>query len=257
MLKMNNRMENNIMNDESLASAGGYAALVGEGLTADFSEDLTGLTLRYDRIRIPSAASPVFEIPGGDGESETVKELSCVIILQHPMNSFYREPYTGGQNPPDCGSFDGMTGSSGQGCADCPLNRFGSGEGVAKRCKNKRLLYLLFEGELLPQLLVLPTGSLREFTNYLKRNLSRGRRLNGIVTRISLQKATNAGGIVYSQCMFHFERVLSPAEQAAIAPIINQAKTYAANLTLAQWEQIGDDMPVTNPETGEVVEPLV
>ena len=62
----------------------GYAALANNDLMAELAEDLTGLTLRYDRVKIPSAASPVFEVPGENGESEMVKELRGVIVLQHP-----------------------------------------------------------------------------------------------------------------------------------------------------------------------------
>ena len=71
----------------------------------------------------------------------------------------------------------------------------------------------------------------------------------------TLKKATNAGGIGYSQCVFSCERTLDPAEQAAIAPVIEQAKTYASGLTVAQMQQY-DDLPMADPETGEVIEAL-
>ena len=50
----------------------------------------------------------------------------------------------GGSNPPDCGSFDGITGTGTPGgiCKNCPFNQFGSGEGKSKACKNRRMLYL-------------------------------------------------------------------------------------------------------------------
>jgi len=247
MSKKNNPAESMIQS--------GYAALATSSLMDDLAEDLTGLSLKYDRVKIPSALSPMFEVPGEDGESEMVKELRGVIVLQHPANSYYRDAYAGGSNPPDCGSYDGLVGSTGQECAACPYNRFGSGDGQAKACKNKRLLYILPEGELFPQLFALPTGSLRPFTDYLKRQLSKGRRLNQIVTKITLKRASNAGGIAYSQCVFTCERVLDPAEQAAIAPVIEQAKTYAAGLTVMQMRQY-EDAPLTDPATGEVIEAL-
>lgn len=233
----------------------GYAALAQNDLMAGLSEDMTGLTLRYDRVKIPSAASPVFEVPGDGEDSEMVKELRGVILLQHPMYSFYRDPYTGGSNPPDCGSYDGVTGSTGQECATCPYNQFGSGGGQSKACRNKRMLYILQEGEMFPVMFGLPTGSLKTFTEYLKRNLSKGRRLSQIVTKITLKKATNAGGINYSQCCFTFERALTPEEQSAIAPVIEQAKGYAASLSVSQMGQM-QDAPMVDPETGEIIETL-
>ena len=233
----------------------GYAALAQNDALADLTEDMTGLTLRYDRVKIPSAASPVFEVPGDGEEAEMVKELRGVILFQHPMYSYYRDAYTGGSNPPDCGSYDGITGSTGQDCATCPLNQFGSGGGQSKACRNKRMLYILQEGEMFPVMFCLPTGSLKTFTEYLKRNLSKGRRLCQIVTKVTLKKAVNAGGINYSQCCFTFERKLAPEEQEAIAPIIAQAKNYAAGLSVAQMAQM-EDAPMVDPETGEIVEAL-
>ena len=235
----------------------GYAALAQNNLMDELAEDMIGLTLRFDRVKIPSAASPVFEVPGDGEDSEMVKELRGVIVHQHPMFSFYKDAYTGGSNPPDCGSYDGVTGIGDPGgdCAGCPLNQFGSGQGQSKACRNKRMLYILQEGELFPVMFGLPTGSLKTFTEYLKRNLSKGRKLSQIVTKITLKKATNAGGINYSQCAFTCERTLSPEERAAIAPVIEQAKSYAANLSVAQMSQM-EDAPFVDPETGEVIESL-
>ena len=34
-----------------------------------------------------------------------VKEFSAVILYHHPVLQYYKEKYTGGSNPPDCGSF--------------------------------------------------------------------------------------------------------------------------------------------------------
>ena len=75
----------------------------------------------------------------------------------------YATKYTGGNQPPDCCSFDGVTGEGepGGACRKCPLNQFGSGENGAKACKNRRRIYVLREGEIFPLLLSLPTGSLQ------------------------------------------------------------------------------------------------
>ena len=57
------------------------------------------------------------------------------------------------------------------------------------------MLYILREGELFPVALSLPTGSLKTFTNYVKRQLPKGRKISQIVTKISLTEATSAPGI--------------------------------------------------------------
>ena len=246
-------------NEQTALTTGGFAALANAGALNDATEDLAGLELTFDRIKIPAGGSTAFEIPDGDGDDVSmVKEIIGVILLHHPAYAYYKEKYTGGSNPPDCGSFDGISGNGNPGgiCATCPLNQFGSGEGQSKACKNRRMIYVLMEGELFPMVLSLPTGSLKEFTKYLKRQLSKGRRLNQIVTRISLKKVTNSSGIAFSQAVFAFDRVLNEEERAAIDVMTASVKNYAANLTMAALADANDDAPFVDAETGEVIEPL-
>lgn len=118
------------------------------------------------------------------------------------------------------------------------------------------MIYILMEGELFPMVLSLPTGSLKEFTKYLKRQLSKGRKLNQIVTKISLKKATSGSGIAFSQAVFTFDRVLNAEEKTAMAKMTESVKAYAANLTTADFAGADDDVPFVDAETGEVIEPL-
>lgn len=246
-------------NEQTALVTGGFAALANADALNNAAEDLAGLDLTFDRIKIPAGGSTAFEIPDGDSEEvNMVKEIVGVILLHHPAYAYYKDKYTGGSNPPDCGSFDGVngTGTPGGACATCPLNQFGSGGGQSKACKNRRMLYVLMEGELFPMVLSLPTGSLKEFTKYLKRQLSKGRKLNQIVTKISLKKATNGSGIAFSQAVFSFERVLNDEERAAVAVVTDSVKAYAANLTMSALAEGNEDVPFVDAETGEVIEPL-
>lgn len=241
-----------------IVEAGGFAALAGQDVLADLTDDLQGLELSFDRIKIPSGGSTAFEVPGDDEEDVTLaKDITGVILFNHPAYAYYVEKYTGGTNPPDCGSFDGVTGTGNPGgtCANCPYNQFGSGEGQSKACKNRRFLYILQEGELFPMVLSLPTGSLKEFSKYVKRQLSKGRKLSQVVTKISLKKATNNSGIAFSQAVFSFVRVLDEAEKAALAPMVDQVKEYTSNLTTAALATVEDE-PMVDPDTGEIIEPL-
>ena len=61
-------------------------------------------------------------------------------------------------------------------------------------------------------LLSLPTGSLKGFTHYIMRLLSKGKKSNGVVTRFALKKATNKNGIAYSQAYFTVDRDLTEEE---------------------------------------------
>jgi hypothetical protein len=240
----------------------GFLRLADFNMAGMMAEELDGLDMSFERIKIPSAGSTVFEVPGENpGEPDNVKEFSAVILYHHPLYAYYKDKYTGGSNPPDCGSFDGVTGEGDPGgsCAKCPYNQFGSGENGSKACKNRRRIYVLREGEIFPLLLSLPTGSLKEFTKYVKRLLSKGRKSNSVVTRFSLKKATNSGGIAYSQAQFAIDRTLTAEEYALIGRLSEQVRGYSRRVGFEADNTVEtdiDEVTFADPETGEVIEPL-
>ena len=239
----------------------GFMKLSDFNMAGAIYEELDGLDGGFERIKIPSAGSTVFEVPGEDpNEPNAVKEFSAVILYHHPLHAYYQSKYTGGNQPPDCGSFDGLNGEGNPGgsCSTCPFNKFGSGENGSKVCKNRRRIYVLREGEIFPLLLSLPTGSLKEFTRYLKRLLSKGKKSNSVVTKFSLKKATNSGGIAYSQAQFSVDRTLMPEEFALINKLSEQVKAYSKNIGFEMDHTIeaADDLPFVDAETGEIIEPL-
>ena len=242
--------------NEITTTDSGYLSLQDFNLTELLSQEMDGLQGGFERIKIPSAGSTVFEVPGDNpSEPDTFKEFAAVILFHHPLYAFYKSKYTGGNQPPDCGSMDGVTGTGDPGgcCVSCPYNQFGSGENGSKACKNRRRIYVLREGEIFPMILSLPTGSLKEFGRYIKRLLSKGRKSNSVVTRFSLKKTTNSGGITFSQAQFAIDRVLSPQEHTLIETLSEQVKAYSQDFG---YESEGSDTPAVDMETGEVIQPL-
>jgi hypothetical protein len=239
-------------NMQLTTQSSGYLSLANSDFAAMVSGELDGLDLSFERIKIPSGGATVYELPTDGEDTESVKEFSAVPLYHHPLNAYYATKYTGGSNPPDCCSFDGRFGSGNPGgeCSKCKFNQYGTGENGSKACKNKRRIYILREGEMFPMLLTLPTGSLKNFTKYLKSQLSKGRTSNTFVTRFSLKKATNSGGIAYSQAAFAFDRALTAEEIEVIKPLSEQVKAYALNIGFDNDEMMVD------PETGEVITPL-
>ena len=226
-------MANEIMKKEENAVAFGGAVNLGEV----FAEELDGLTPSFERIKIPAGGGLAYEVPGEDPDSpDSVKEFKAVILYHHPINCYYEEEYTGGNNPPDCGSMDGKVGIEAEtgivkSCADCEFNKFGSAKNGGKACKQKRRIYLLREGEALPTILSLPTGSLGEFSKYVMRLLSKGKKTNGVVTKFTLKKAQNSGGINYSQTVFAVDRELTAEELKNVIPMSDQVKNMATHVS--------------------------
>ena len=77
----------------------------------------------------------------------------------------------------------------------------------------------------------LPTGSLGEFSKYVMRLLSKGKKTNAVVTKFTLKKAQNSGGINYSQAVFAVDRHLTEEELKSILPMSEQVKTMATKVT--------------------------
>jgi hypothetical protein len=236
-----NKELSTVGNEIAVAAKSGYMT-AGLDLSALLAEEMDGLTLSFDRIKVPSGGGLAFEVPGENPDSpDMAKEVKAVILYHHPVHSYYKEKYTGGNEAPNCGSIDGHTGvdtETGEikDCKDCPNNKFGSGENGGKACKQKRRVYILRENEALPVILSLPTGSLADFSKYVMRLLSKGKKSNTVVTKFTLKKAQNSGGINFSQVVCAPERELSAAEQAVIGGISEQVKRFAGKVGFAETE---------------------
>ncbi len=98
---------------------------------------------------------------------------------------------------------------------------------------------------------------MREFSRYIKRLLSKGKKSNSVVTRFSLKKATNNSGIAYSQAQFSIDRPLTSEEQILISKLSEQVKGYSRRVGFDMEEQEqAEAEAIVDPETGEVIPPL-
>ena len=237
----------------------GFLQLADEGTAAVMAE-MFGIDMTFDRIKVPSGGGLSFELSEMDMNGQVdAKELNAVILYHHPLQTYYRNEYTGGNEHPDCGSMDGITGAGDPGgdCATCVMNKFGTGKNNSKACKNRHRLYILREGEMFPMILDLPTGSVRGFGQYIKRLINLRKTPGTVVTRFVLQKAVNNGGITYSQVVFNCGRILSDEENEVLSKFSGQFKTYSQSAGY-DAEDAGSmpeaPFPNYDPMTGEIDE---
>ncbi len=221
-------MENEIVKRENQFVANADAV--------DLQEEMQGLNITFDRIKVPSGGGLAFEVPGENpDEPDLQKEFDAVILLHHPVLSYYKEKFTGGNEAPDCSSMDGIcgvereTGEIKQ-CKDCPMNVFGSGENGGKACKVKRRIFILRAGEAFPTILTLPTASIGDFSKYIMRLLSKGKKSNQVVTKFSLKKDSNKTGITFSKVVLSVARDLNESELENISKMTEQVKSIAKQL---------------------------
>lgn len=227
--------------------------VLNEDIGQAMAEEMDGLQLSFPRVKIPSGGGLAFEVPGDDPENpDAEKEIIGVIVDHHPVNAYWQNKYSGGNNPPDCSSMDGKVGIDRSGnrkpCNTCPLNEWGSDEDSrGKACKNMHRVYILREGEMLPLLLTLPPTSLKNFADYLAmRIVSRGMRSYGVITKISLKKAQNSDGINYSQAVFALAGKLSPEQTGAMAEYTKGIKVLTRQLAIEADEYMQTTQTASN-----------
>lgn len=185
------------------------------------TEELEGLNLSFDKVRIPSGGGTMWEVScDNQDETEHMKEIDGVIVDHYPINAYFENEYTGEIVPPTCSSMDGKfgIGEPGGNCANCPLNKYGSADdGKGKKCKNLRRIYLLRSGEILPILITLPPTSIKNFSDYVsKRIVTKGMKTCDIITRLTLAVEKSNTGIKYSKVQFAIDRKLNDEEKATM-----------------------------------------
>lgn len=200
-------------------SESGYIALSGNALSV-IQENLKNQPMSlqiFDVVKSPSGGATVFSVPGLSGE-EAEKELTGIILDYTTPRAYWDTPDPVEGTPPACMSRDSLISEDGKVCARCPYDTFGSkdGESNAKACKESVLLLLLRPGSMFPLLVRVPVTSKIRFLRYMTRLVSTMTPLSGVVTKITLEKATSKAGKPYA--LFNFEAAgLLSADEAAKA----------------------------------------
>lgn len=168
------------------------AMVESEFSTEELAEDMDGLQMSFQRVKIPAGGTIQFELPSDAPENpDYAKTLVGVILHNHATCAYWPEGSEYDDNTaPLCSSVDGKQGigDPGGACAACALNRFGTdSNGKAKACKNMRILYLLRSGEYMPIQLTLPPTSISPFREFLNQSFAIRRRATfGSVVQIGL-----------------------------------------------------------------------
>lgn len=169
----------------------------------ELAEDYAGLQLNFQRVKIPSGGTLMFEIPSDNPERPSyVESITGVIIYSHPNYAYWSEgsEYDDTKTPL-CTSIDGIKGcgTPGGACNLCELNKFGTATDSngnptsGKACKNMRNLYILRNGEYMPIVLSLPPTSLRPYSDFINACFAPRRRPTyASVVEIGLKKVEAA-----------------------------------------------------------------
>ena len=216
--------QNGMTSSALLASASSnYIALTNNALDI-IRENLKNQPMSldlFDIVKSPTGGSTVFSVPGLSGD-EAEKELIGIVLDYTTPRAYWDTPDPVEGTPPVCLSQNSIISHDGKACAHCPYNDFGSkdGESNAKACKESVLIFLLRPNNILPLLVRVPVTSKARFLKYTARLVGTLKPINGVVTKITLEKATSKAGKPYA--LFKFEAVdILDSEEARLA------KSYA------------------------------
>ena len=195
----------------------------------------------FDMVKSPSGGSTVFSVPGMSGD-EPEKELTGIVLDYTTPRAYWDTPDPVAGTPPVCLSKDSMISYDGHPCSRCPYNDFGSkdGESNAKACKESVLIFLLRPNNIIPLLVRVPVSSKMLFLKYTTRLLSTLTPISGVVTRITLEKATSKGGKPYALYNFEAVNTLSPEESANAKAFGKQfMEIFKASEIEAEIQEVG------------------
>ena len=208
-----------------------YSALTNNAIDI-INENLKSQPLSYqlfDTIKSPSGGITSFSVPSLSGE-DMEKELTGIILDYTTPQAYWKTPDPVEGTPPDCYSRDSIISHEGKPCVQCVFNTFGSknGDSNAKGCKEQVQILLLRPDNIMPVIVRVPVSSKLLFQKYMIRLIGKMIPLSGVVTKITLEKATSREGKPYALYNFEMVKQLSP-DEAANAKAFGQKFTEVLN----------------------------
>lgn len=197
------------------------------GLAETIKQGLGGMELRlFDlpQVTVPSGKSKAWSIPDETKSSgaRSLDVLEGVVITSYQTRGYW--PGDGKESnhkPPECRSDDAVTGigTPGGSCEECPLSSWGpkvNGKSAPPPCKQFTHVLLLEKDSLLPINLRIPGTSQSAWRSYSIAAFSKAKRLNSIITSVSLDSHTSNTGEPYQTMKFSASGELDDLETEAM-----------------------------------------
>lgn len=187
-----------------------YAAVkMGVSITDLVKENLGGERISstdLTKIPIPAGGGKTWTVETIDGELD-VKQLDGIIVYTTLTRAYWEQSYeeSGGGSPPDCVSYDCMTGQGNPGgsCLECPMAEWGSGKTErGQACQQRRPIFLVRPEEAMPYVISAPPTSIKAAKQYLLKLASNGLKHHERITRMILLPDKNQDGIKFSKIHF-------------------------------------------------------
>jgi hypothetical protein len=245
---------------KALAALEGDLDNINEAIAANITGG--GIT-DFDLQRVTIAGGkgpPRWIVPTMDGE-ETLARIDGVIVFARDTRVYYKTAFgeSGGKQPPDCSSADGVAGKGKPGgeCAKCSLAEYGSADkGGGQACKQVKQLFVLRGEALLPEVISLPPTSIKGSRHFFLKLTTQGIPYYQAVVGIELEKAQNAAGIEYGKVVMKFVRRLTPEETARAVQYHALCRSLATRVPTGLEPEVRETADETADQTAGAAVPF-
>lgn len=192
----------------------------------------------FEKIKFPTGGGQAWEISSIDGDSEMVKSIEGIVLMNKTTRTYWADEYSGAGAPPDCCSRDLITGQGNPGgqCATCPYAQWGSdpkgGEGQA--CKVVGTLFVMKPGETLPIIVPVPVASVQAVKKFMLKLSSSNIKYSNAILSIGLEQAQSKKGIKYSRIKPKLVAILPDKAKEQIDEYIRQFRSAMVSATVTR-----------------------
>jgi hypothetical protein len=212
------------------------AAAVREAFAVNIA---SGSITEFDLPRIrPVNGEALWKIPTLEGH-ETARSIEGVVVYARDTRAYYPGKDITNQ-PPDCSSMDGITGTGKSGanlggeCRKCPMAQWESAvDSNAQACKQSKQLFMLRGSSMFLEVASLGPTSLKPVRQFFLKLVTQGVQYHHCIVRIELQEATNAAHQKYGKASINFVRRLTPEEIARAIEFRTVAESIAERVEIA------------------------
>lgn len=191
-------------------------AMIGELLRENLGEGESLTVGDMERVGMPGGGGISWEVTGEDGQPTSESKIEGVVIAVGTRRAYWKTSFE--QDPgsmPSCTSKDGIYGLGevasaivGEGqsleCSKCPKNQWGSVAGEeffsadkdnknGKACQERRLLFVLRQGDVLPIIVDLSPASIAIWKKFAVGQAMKGRAMHTLVVSLGLTKSPGGG----------------------------------------------------------------
>ena len=154
------------------------------------------------RIVVPGSGGKMWAVETIEGEKE-MAELLGIIVFTKVTRTYWEKSFdeTGGGEPPNCYSPDGVMGVGeiadtvkDHMCGNCSMSEFAK-DGSGCPCKENRQIFMVMQDEILPVVIKTPVMSLKNAKKYLTGLSSRRQKVHSVYTSLTLFPTKNKKGI--------------------------------------------------------------